>query len=262
MRTTWRPPVKPPVGAAYIDWSHPLARGLVGCWLFNEGAGSPANLVKRRSAVTSGTPTWTQGRRGVAKSYGATDHYETLDTTSALPLPLTRATVLAIRRKTDTTLRASSLFGEATTASRLGAHVPYSDGTVYWDFHDAGTSRLTWGGYSVSTDFETWAFVYGATQAIYFNGALQASQAGAGATRSNDGGDFFANRGNGLGGDLQEIVYFSVSDAEITAAEIAEWNADPYAFLRPVVRRVYARAAAVVGAGTTIYDRYYRGARG
>ena len=32
---------KPRVGSR-IDWGHPLAQGLVGCWLFNEGGGSRA----------------------------------------------------------------------------------------------------------------------------------------------------------------------------------------------------------------------------
>ena len=39
------PRIKPPLGS-YIDWSHPLAEGLVGCWLFNEGSGrATCNLV-------------------------------------------------------------------------------------------------------------------------------------------------------------------------------------------------------------------------
>ncbi len=40
------PRIKPPLGSI-IDWSHPLADGLVGCWLFNEGTGNIAtNLAK------------------------------------------------------------------------------------------------------------------------------------------------------------------------------------------------------------------------
>src|SRR4051812_47040710 len=31
--------VKPPVGTQ-INWGHPLAKDLVGCWLFNEGGGA------------------------------------------------------------------------------------------------------------------------------------------------------------------------------------------------------------------------------
>ena len=29
---------KPPLGIQ-IDWSNPITKGLVGCWLFNEGSG-------------------------------------------------------------------------------------------------------------------------------------------------------------------------------------------------------------------------------
>jgi len=39
---------KPPVGSQ-IDWGHPLSRGLVGCWLMNEGGGKRTlNLVTKK----------------------------------------------------------------------------------------------------------------------------------------------------------------------------------------------------------------------
>ena len=40
---------KPALGSQ-IDWGHPLARGLVGCWLFNEGAGKSATDLCNRAA--------------------------------------------------------------------------------------------------------------------------------------------------------------------------------------------------------------------
>jgi hypothetical protein len=46
---------KPPIGAT-IDWSHPLAQGLVGCWMFNEGGGIPINIVSGVQATIAGTP--------------------------------------------------------------------------------------------------------------------------------------------------------------------------------------------------------------
>ena len=53
---TWDgdPRVKPPFGAAEIDWGHPLARSLDGLWLFNEGAGVCLDSVRRNDAVLSG----------------------------------------------------------------------------------------------------------------------------------------------------------------------------------------------------------------
>jgi hypothetical protein len=58
--------IKPPYGAVEIDWAHPLAWGLTGYWLFNEGAPTATtNLVVPQvfSVVgTLGTPIY--GSRG------------------------------------------------------------------------------------------------------------------------------------------------------------------------------------------------------
>ena len=54
------PRQKPPLGSR-IDWSHPLAEGLVGCWLFNEQSGPIINLYKQTIASKVGNPTWKDG---------------------------------------------------------------------------------------------------------------------------------------------------------------------------------------------------------
>ncbi len=59
---------KPPLGTQ-IDWSHPIAPGLVGCYLFNEGGGVISNLVNQSPATVSGTPTWITGDRGLAQNF-------------------------------------------------------------------------------------------------------------------------------------------------------------------------------------------------
>jgi hypothetical protein len=45
------PRVKPPFGAVEIDWTHPLAQGLVSCFLLNEGGGEPLDLATGLVAV-------------------------------------------------------------------------------------------------------------------------------------------------------------------------------------------------------------------
>jgi len=63
--------IKPPLGTQ-IDRGHPLARGLVGCWLMNEGAG---NLVANaagplyKGTFYSSTALWVPTVRGVASSH-------------------------------------------------------------------------------------------------------------------------------------------------------------------------------------------------
>lgn len=49
---------KPPCGTQ-IDWADPLSQGLVGCWLFNEGAGNIVNLATgKKYTRCGGGGTW------------------------------------------------------------------------------------------------------------------------------------------------------------------------------------------------------------
>ena len=60
-RTNPNPTVKPPFGS-YIDWSHPLAKGLVLCLIFNEAEGTFINdLSLYRNNGTLYGPTWGDG---------------------------------------------------------------------------------------------------------------------------------------------------------------------------------------------------------
>src|SRR5262245_14193662 len=62
------PRVKPPYGAAEIDPGHPLARGLIGAWLCNEGAGELYDLTRRSRASTTdyGSLMWTTSPYGLS----------------------------------------------------------------------------------------------------------------------------------------------------------------------------------------------------
>jgi hypothetical protein len=42
-----------PICGSKIDWTHPFSRNLVGCWLFNERAGSSLNNLARQSPIGS-----------------------------------------------------------------------------------------------------------------------------------------------------------------------------------------------------------------
>ena len=74
---------KPPLGVQ-INRAHPLARGLVGCWLFNEGGGDKVydlsgynnhgtlNGMAFPATTTSG---WNPGRDGIGLAFDGTDDY-------------------------------------------------------------------------------------------------------------------------------------------------------------------------------------------
>lgn len=59
---------KPSLGAT-VDYSHPLANGLVECVLLNEGGGPPRSLITRDVAAPTSNPSWAAGRAGVGRVY-------------------------------------------------------------------------------------------------------------------------------------------------------------------------------------------------
>jgi hypothetical protein len=74
---------KPPLGAK-INWSHPLSKGIVGCWLFNEGMGDKVydSSGNGNTGTLSGfshpsTPTsgWNPGKFGKAIAFDGSNDY-------------------------------------------------------------------------------------------------------------------------------------------------------------------------------------------
>jgi hypothetical protein len=60
---------KPPVGSQ-IDWSHPLSKGLVGCWLMNEGGGLKVFDISGNNLHGSiiGGALWSKNKKGIGIS--------------------------------------------------------------------------------------------------------------------------------------------------------------------------------------------------
>lgn len=65
-KTPWSS--KPPINSQ-INWSHPLSRGLVGCWLMNEGGGNIVrDLTNRQNGLNSGG-IWNNTSKGIALDF-------------------------------------------------------------------------------------------------------------------------------------------------------------------------------------------------
>ncbi len=79
MLTRMQSKMKPPVGVP-IHPSHPLARGLAGCWLLNEGAGSTAHDASghHHDGVFSGNSAWSRGPLGCTVEFDGADDWITM----------------------------------------------------------------------------------------------------------------------------------------------------------------------------------------
>jgi hypothetical protein len=287
---------KPPPYAR-VDLTHPLGRKCQAVCLFNDdpgpakNAGSIANTFVDapsvqyyqtqggRSPLVFGTsvPTYTYNSHGKAISFGSTfsgmdigliigreshdmDYPEFL-----IGSTVTRGeTILIIRRKTDTTARSCTLFGvedalEAATG-RCGAHVPFSDGTVYFDYGGAaGSNRLTLGGLTFTTNVEKWVFHAGPRGSAFWRDGIKLTSQSTALTRVfpvsfvNDGG-WILNGGNGLstsgGGDLQEVNFVMYIAEQWDDDRIRWWFGEPYAaFYTDFMDRSYFFIGAAAAAG-------------
>jgi hypothetical protein len=87
--------IKPPVSAR-LNPTHPLTRGLAGCWLLNEGAGRIAHDVSGHhcDGIFSGGPAWSPSRRGYAVEFDGYDDWISMG--DCLNLGTDDVTMLAI----------------------------------------------------------------------------------------------------------------------------------------------------------------------
>jgi hypothetical protein len=152
-------------------------------------------------------------------------------------------TVCIIRRKTDTTARQSTLFGvedfSLSNSVRCGAHVPYSDGTVYWDYGGAsGSNRLTVASLTFTTNVEKWIFTAGPQgSTIWRDGLKLASQSTAitrvVTTQASHAGGWVLNGGNGhittQSSDNQEYNFVMYLATQWSDAQCEWWFGEPYA---------------------------------
>ena len=106
--------VKPPLGALSL-FGHPLSRGLVGLWPFNEGSGTFVNDMSGNGNTGTfiGTPVWVAGPNGLELDLEGTSSQISLANTIALTYPYTIIVDLHPDNSGDMFL------GDNTTASFL-----------------------------------------------------------------------------------------------------------------------------------------------
>ena len=231
-------PGQKPIGNVVIDWGNPLVRGLVACGIFNK---LNWRDLSGNSAVAGDIDSTSPELTPKAGSYGV-DYDETTD---AQKLIEDRAdltgdiTFVIVRSPNDTTSRSSSAFGfnTLTSAQRFHSHMPFSDGTVYFDYggSTAGTTRITWTGYTkVANEIEVWVFlVRGSKMAIWFNGVEVSSDESTTASRTQGANTFFINKGTSASGDFQTVYAAFLYKRGLSDSEIRSISYDPYQFLIP-----------------------------
>lgn len=252
---------KPPAGAA-LNLAHPLAPTVLCCPL-NEGAGTFARdlspngvrLASQGLGQLTGGAAFIGGKRGNVIAHTDTAHRVNFGESSFMPTG--PCTVILGLKKRDATLRASGAFGVGTTGSRLGAHVPYSDGIVYWQYGGdiGGLSMVTASGLTFGDDI--WAFTTGARgMEIWQNGILRASNT-ANPTRAATTETFALGQNTQL--DASDLVdyYLFYMYAKQLSPEAVQWvTAEPFApLMTTTARKFFVPAAPPVVPSDSWYGR-------
>lgn len=230
--------VKPDYTDGYIvDRSHPLAQGLVGCWLMNEGGGSDVNdLMNNNNGSFGGTPTWSGG-------------YVEFDTagdeiaiSTLTELNYSEGTIIWIcnpdQLYNSSTATNRSMWGMLNTGfPEISAQV-FSDNNLYVGWYTSGDDdRVTLAASAtnfIQNEDNSYAFTWvdSGYSRLYHDG-IEIGDNGGGTTVSSIGYELTI----GALGNVSNRVFdggfklMFIFNRALSAAEIAQLHTNPYKFL-------------------------------
>jgi hypothetical protein len=222
VRPRWAPPVR-----AQIDWSHPLAAGLVTAWWpgVSRDPVDGAAWTELATAHTSGA--FGDSRRS---SNGASQKV----TRPTNPMTQT-GSLMVVQRLAAAPSGNGNNYGHNAndTVNRWGAHVPFGDGTIYFDVTNSTTGRLTYAGWSWGK-WDVFVFTNGATggQSIWGNGLRLANDASIAPANGQSGAWGWGHHSNVLTAFAADCSAMIGWKRELTAGEIGQLAADPFQMLR------------------------------
>lgn len=251
---------KPPVGAQ-LDWSHPLARDMRGCFLLNEGSGDGRvrNLASTHVYAKTGSPAWVNTQFGPALDSSTGNDAGVFDTAESLIRPADRLTLIWRAFFTSITPSANAhCAGVAHNASNSSPFISFDFATnplglgLRSYFSDSGglhnvdhTTPLF--GLGANT-IHQWAFLFEKTtieSAGHITYRDNLINEGSGSTSNGDiayGTDAQLEIGCRAGGGQNSSavsVFVGIWARRLTPGEIMWLWQEPFAFVLPSIRRRY-----------------------
>ncbi len=256
-------PLLKPIRALQIDWSHPLARGLTGCWLMNEATGEiVTDCGPRRSNgiihYSTVAPVWKPGKYGSSLEFG-TERCINCGT-GKFGWDLTNE-VSVVALVNQNTSQANTLFARSgfVRPCRLSAYI---SGKFKWWVYTDGTNCTINSTSTHATDGSEYVHVAGIWRfgdgRLYVNGVQEASES------SSSGNLSFVNDSQpvGIGGTYEagnyyycwngKIEYVFIYNRALSAEEVRWLYREPFAmFTRPISpASIHISAATISLAGS------------
>jgi hypothetical protein len=246
------PRVKPERGTYELDRDHPLSRSILALWVFDESAGTRAfDLAAPGSGALTGGAYWRPGGLG----FNGSTAYVLVSNRDAL-----NPTTITVAARVRADGPGGSNNGYVLNKNYNGSVVPYSlnvGGAVSQKgmaFYDG-----SWRASNIATDvrgdgaWHTVAGTYdGAALRYWVDGRPDSSLTYAATLPAANTQDVsigrYATDAAYFAGAMEWVRLYARA---LSASEVAWLAAEPYAMLRPLVRRVYS-------AGTAVAASYFR----
>jgi len=230
-----------PLPGAQIDWGHPLAQGLVGCWLNNEMAGARAGDIMGLRPLTLNSASWSNGQLKFSGSSPSNATYPFNFQFTTFPFAVTAGVILDGGSSGE-----ANIFGQRFSGggAAVQLYLILSNNKVEWVVRDTATAI------SVATSTRSvrrgdLTIISGVRNPgeirLFMDGALTATQTKAsgdvsGASDVRTIGSLGAS--NYLNGRIAFVyVHMGYTWAD---AEVTHLHSEPYAFIRtPTYRKFF-----------------------
>ncbi len=239
---------KPPVGAAEIDWTHPLSQNLAGLYLMNEGAGNLRDLASGVTAVATGGPTWTTAESGLGIQAATSKYFLAPDVTAYNPpTPFTILAAFKVTNSGNTQRIFSHLEnGGAFRSYELAIDNGSTDNLSVW----CGDLANGWANATTTVHDNIphlgGAIISSTAVTFYRDGKTDGTVTRTPALTNVPA--YIGVTSDGVSTPFTGTIYGIWLWSRTLPADQVQWHyAEPYAMLRPIVRhRYFAPTAAVV----------------
>jgi hypothetical protein len=153
-----------------------------------------------------------------------------------------------IQEKQDGTSRNAGAFGvdSATNTHRCGAHLPWADGTAYWDF-GGDTSPNSISAASLTYGLDVWILTTGQRGMEMWQNGVKVASSGDNPTRTGTSGDFkLGLHSSAAPADIVEVHTFECWKRQLSEGEIHTLSKDWWGLYEPDVPRVFMPSAPTV----------------
>ena len=232
--------VNKPAKGIQVDWSNPLSRGLVACWIMNEGSGPAVydlsgNNYTIRNTVIADTPIWVPGNDGHATYYDGADGFFRLSTVPLMNLTIKPSYTVVGSFNADSVAAQRSVMWVSPSGVGFGFGFRVGDVAGSFRFYHQNAGA---GAPNVSTNVVTdkW-YTFAGTWSnnvieLYVDGLSVGTSAAVGALDPTLERFYIGFQKGGVEFWLGKISYLYIYDRALSPSEISRLDRNPYCFFK------------------------------